>query len=79
MDEITLTWGLVIVVIVNILLDKNWNRPKHVLGMQIFCAYDTVPIRHNINFCSKMFHNRCHPLCVNANCKYVESLKRLTK
>ena len=44
MDEIIFTWGLVIMAIINILLDKNWNRPKHVLGMQIFCAYDTVPI-----------------------------------
>ena len=50
MDEIIFTWGLVIVAIINILLDKNWNRPKHVLGMEIFCAYKTVPIRHNTNF-----------------------------
>ena len=45
---------------INILLDKNWNRPKHVLGMEIFCAYKTVPIRHNTNFSLKMFKNMCH-------------------
>ena len=38
MDEIILTLGLVIMAIINISLEKNWN----VLGMQIFCAYDTM-------------------------------------